>query len=181
MKKILTYGLVALLSGLVSYKYGINQTEEAEKDKPILTTAGIVHICPSNKIALIERGKAPKGTAMFGGHVEAKESPAEAFKRELKEELNIEQITFMELVGVYGKYGRDPRQHSVEITYTCSTHDTPSAGSDAKSVKLYEIPELRTKLSQDSESFAFDHGEILSSYLVKLDDCNPCEKACEFR
>jgi 8-oxo-dGTP diphosphatase len=178
--QFLKYTLTAIILGAALYTY-INYhqyTPTNEKDKPILTTAGIVHICPDNKIALVERGKAPKGTAMFGGHVESKESPEEAFKRELKEELNISDITSIDLVGVHGKYGRDPRQHSVEITYRCTTSQTPLAGSDAKSVKLYQIEEVQNKIAEDPKSFAFDHGDILENYLKQMGHCNPCNSKC---
>lgn len=138
--------------------------------------AGIVHICPSNKIALIERGKAPKGTAMFGGHVEAKESPKNAFKRELKEELGISNIDNLQLLGVSGNYGRDPRQHSVEVTHVCTTSQKPKAGSDAKSVKLYDLKEIEEKIAHNPNSFAFDHGIILKGYIKQLQGRNPCGK-----
>lgn len=185
MKKIATqflkYTFTAILSAIAAYQYSHYNHQHSlkdEKDKPILTTAGIVHICPDNKIALIERGKAPIGTAMFGGHIESKESPDEAFRRELKEELNISEISSLNLIGVHGNYGRDPRQHSVEITYSCTTSQIPFAGSDAKSVKLYGIDEVQAKISADPKSFAFDHDEILQQYLKQLGDCNPCSNKC---
>lgn len=188
MKQIATqflkYTFTVALSGIAAYQYANHQHEQAiksEKDKPILTTAGIVHICPDNKIALIERGKVPKGTAMFGGHIEAKEAPDVAFRRELKEELNISEISSLALIGVHGNYGRDPRQHSVEITYSCTASQIPFAGSDAKSVKLYDIKEVREKLSAEPKSFAFDHGQILQEYLRQLGDCDPCNKKCNAR
>jgi hypothetical protein len=84
--QFLKYTFTAALSTAIVYQYCHQQEQSLknEKDMPILTTAGVVHICPDNKIALIERGKAPKGTAMFGGHIEAKEAPNEAFRREFK-------------------------------------------------------------------------------------------------
>lgn len=157
---------IALICPLV-----VNATQE----RPVLTTSGIVFVCPQNKLAIIERGKAPFGYAMFGGHVEH-ESPTDAFKREAYEELTIKNIEKMSLVGVYGNPGRDPRQHSVEVTYTCITHDTPVAATDAKTVHLINIDEAQ-KLIKDKK-FAFDHGQILSEYLEKLNHCNPCEQDC---
>jgi len=188
MKQIATqflkYTLTDALSGIAAYQYASHHSQHSlkdEKDKPILTTAGIVHICPANKIALIERGKAPKDTSMFGGHIEPKEAPDEAFKRELKEELNISEISSLNLIGVHGNYGHDPRQHSVEITYSCTTSQIPFAGSDAKSVKLYDIKEVQEKISTEPKSFVFDHGLILQKYLQSLGDCNPCNKKCNSR
>jgi ADP-ribose pyrophosphatase YjhB (NUDIX family) len=126
---------------------------------------------------LIERGKAPFGTAFFGGHIEAKESPETAFKRELKEELNIDKVDSLTLVGVHGNYGRDPRQHSVEVTYTATVSSNPKAGSDASAVTLYTIEDVKQKLIQ-KEAFAFDHGIILENYLNEIKGCNPCTKKC---
>ena len=154
-------------------------TSTKDKDKPILTTASIIHVCPDNRIALIERGKKPKGIAMFGGHVEGKESPIQAFRRELKEELNITQVRDITLVGVYGNYGRDPRQHSVEITYSCITHQKPHAGSDAKSVTLYDVDVIKSKLQNNGYGFAFDHRKILQNYFEKLGSCDPCQEKCK--
>ncbi len=147
-----------------------------KNNRPVLTVAGVVHVCPQGKIALIERGKTPFGIAMFGGHVE-NESPEAAFLREIKEELNITSVKNMHLIGVHGNLGRDPRQHSVEITYSVTTNQNPVAGDDAKSVKLYSNEEI-IKMIQDKK-FAFDHGEILSKYLEKIGKCNPCKAVCK--
>ena len=168
LKNILVILIIALVAGSFGYYLA------AKPLGPVLTTAGIVHICPENKIALIERAKAPKGLAMFGGHVENNESPEQAFRRELAEELNISKIDDLHLVGVHGDFGRDPRQHSVEITYSCTSIERPKAGSDAKSVKLYSIAEVEDKL----DVFAFDHGDILKKYLAAIAECNPCQQTC---
>jgi 8-oxo-dGTP diphosphatase len=170
--------LITVIFGSIGYYYATSIIKSSIPTKPVLTTAGIVHICPSNKIALIERGKEPKGLAMFGGHVEY-ESPEAAFKRELFEELSISNIDSLQLIGVHGTPGRDPRQHSVEITYTCTTTQTPKAASDAKSVILYTITDLKTALERDDiKAFAFDHSSILKSYLSRLGTCNPCKQNC---
>jgi ADP-ribose pyrophosphatase YjhB (NUDIX family) len=169
MKKAISSFLIAVT--ILSH----NLTSADENDKPVLTVAGVVHICPQNKIALIERSKTPKGLALFGGHVESRESPEKAFHRELQEELNITQVENLKLLGVHGNYGRDPRQHSVEITYVCTTRQIPKAGSDAKAVHLYDLHEIK------HYQFAFDHGKILQNYIQKLNNCNPCERECNIQ
>ncbi|WP_051908860.1 NUDIX domain-containing protein [Candidatus Odyssella acanthamoebae] len=148
---------------------------EGKQQRPVLTAAGVVHVCPDNKIAIIERGKFPYGLAMFGGHVEY-ESPQVAFVREAEEELNITQIDTLQLIGIHGEPGRDPRQHSVEATFTCTTPQVPVAGSDAKEVILYSVDDLNKKI--DTMVFAADHKEILKKYLKNLKSCNPCKKVC---
>lgn len=143
--------------------------------RPVLTTAGIVHVGEKGDIVLIERGKAPWGLALFGGHVE-NESPEAGFMRELQEELNIEEpdVYNFSLLGIHGNPGRDFRQHSVEATYVCCAHAMPRAGSDAKSVMVYTINEVRDMVDKTPELFAFDHAEILKGYLNMLGDRNPC-------
>jgi 8-oxo-dGTP diphosphatase len=171
--RILVLSIVVLISAFLGYKHGIasvivsqNSSQDMvleNKTKPILTVAGVVYVVPAAKFALIQRGKEPRGLAMFGGHVEPKESPEEAFIREAKEELNVD-VTNLKLIGLHGKYGRDPRQHSVEGTYFCTTIQTPRAGSDAKSVMLYSVAELNELINSNSQDFAFDHGDILKTF-----------------
>jgi ADP-ribose pyrophosphatase YjhB (NUDIX family) len=73
---------------------------------------------------------------------------------------------------VHDNYGRDPRQHSIEITYVCTTKQMPHASSDAKSVVLYNLNEIK------HHQFAFDHRQILQNYISQLNNCNPCESDC---
>ena len=158
MEKIVYFAMLALLASCVNKK-------ETNEQRPVLTVAGVIHLCPINKIALIERGKTPKGLAMFGGHVEY-EDPVTAFKREAQEELNIEDLSNIKLIGIHGIPGRDPRQHSVEITYSAVTRQIPKAGSDAKTIVVFTNEELKKALVK--EQFAFDHAEILNNYLKTL-------------
>lgn len=169
MKYFIKFTLLILL--LVGCAFQKKTSEQ----RPALTVAGIIHTCPEDKIVLIERGKNPKGLAMFGGHVEY-ENPVTAFKRELLEELNISDISNLKLIGVHGNPGRDPRQHSVEVTFTATTNQIPKAGSDAKKAILYTRAELNKALNE--QHFAFDHADILRNYLKDIGPCNPCKKQC---
>lgn len=148
-----------------------SSTKNVDSSKTVLATAGVVHVCPENKIALIERGNNPKGLAMFGGHIEYNESPEAAFRRELQEELNISEISDLQLLGVNGDPGSDSRRHTVLITYSCVTNQRPEAGSDAKSVKLYSSQDI---LDLNGSGFAFDNGKFLKQYMLNLGDYNPC-------
>lgn len=184
-KTITILALVAITSGVIGYQYGVYtiptpvQTQVAiDTTKPILTVAGIVYVEPEGKFALIQRGKDPKGLAMFGGHVEAKESPEAAFIREAKEELNID-VKHLKLIGLHGQYGRDPRQHSVEGTYFCTTTQLPHAGSDAKAVILYTAKEIETLLQQQHQEFSFDHREILKSFFDNAENKSLYTKGIE--
>lgn len=144
--------------------------------RPVLTSAGPVHICEKNEyIVLIERAKAPFGYAMFGGHVDPKESPISAFKREMLEELSIKQPKNIELVGVYGNYGRDPRQHSVEVTYSAITLEQPKAASDARKIVKFTPNDLKIFVEKNPEKFAFDHAVILKNYLQNPKNLTRCQ------
>jgi ADP-ribose pyrophosphatase YjhB (NUDIX family) len=167
--------LIIKFSLLTAILTGCSSKIKSAEMRPVLTVAGIIHVCPENKITLIERGKNPKGLAMFGGHVEH-EDPVTAFERELFEELNITDISNLKFIGVHGNPGRDPRQHSVEITFTATTNQTPKAGSDAKKANLYTIEKLNKVLNE--EHFAFDHVTIIRNYLKNIATCNPCKKQC---
>lgn len=74
--------VILLLNGCTS------EMDLSQAKRPVLTVAGIVHICPENKIALIERAKEPFGLAKFGGHVET-ESKNFDDQQALLDELNI--------------------------------------------------------------------------------------------
>jgi 8-oxo-dGTP diphosphatase len=175
-RTIAAFSVMAITCAVSGYQYGLHSastnlqnSQQIDKTKPILTVAGIVYLTHENKFAIIERGKKPFGIALFGGHVEARESPENAFVREAREELNVD-VENLELIGLHGSYGRDPRQHSVEGTYFATTSQTPAAGSDAKKVMLYTKDELMSKLSDGKTSFAFDHGEILKKFFNDSDN-----------
>jgi ADP-ribose pyrophosphatase YjhB (NUDIX family) len=168
------YVAIIVITASTTYYFTTHQIR-VESDMPKLTAAGVVHICPENKIALIERGKPPEGIAMFGGHVGPKESPEAAFRRELFEELSISKIDRLKLIGIHGEFGRDPRQHSVAVTYSCVTTQHPRAGSDARDAYIYSAEEILDLLKRNPKSFAFDHGKILRKYLTNLKE-NPCSE-----
>ena len=163
---------IFISSAFLGYKYGFRESEcypikdSAVINKPILTVAGIVYVEPEEKYALIQRGKDPVGIAMFGGHIESEESPESALIREAKEELNVE-INDLRLIGLHGDFGRDPRQHSVEGTYFCTTSQIPLAGSDAKKVMLYSSEEIINLIEATEVIFAFDHRQILKNFFQK--------------
>lgn len=142
--------------------------------RPCLTTAGVVHVGPEGRIALIERAKEPWGLALFGGHIKL-ETPEEGFLRVLKQELKIEakDVYNLSLIGVYGAPGRDFRQHSVEVTFVCCTQTLPQIGEDVKSVALYDIKDVKKLVEEHPERFAFDHAQILKEYLKRLGGYNP--------
>ncbi|ETO91145.1 MAG: putative hydrolase [Candidatus Xenolissoclinum pacificiensis L6] len=161
--------IVIFMTIIVATWIGHKYTVYMYTQRPVMTVAGLVYVIPEKRFVLIERNKPPTGLAMFGGHVEAKESPEEALNREAMEELHI-QLLDIQLIELHGRYGRDPRQHSIEGTYFATTYDIPYPGSDAKIVKMYTFEELENVLEQDIK-FAFDHMVILQSLVNDIHAC----------
>jgi len=112
------------------------------------------------EILLITRKKEPNiGCYAFpGGHLEYGEDPDVAVLRELKEETTLEGKN-LGLFTVRGKFGRDPRGHTVSIFYhvEVSKDSVPKGEDDAETAKFYLINEVIGK----KEQFAFDHHEVL--------------------
>ncbi|TET27507.1 MAG: NUDIX hydrolase [Candidatus Heimdallarchaeota archaeon] len=95
--------------------------------------------------------------ALPGGILEEGETVEEALTREMLEELGVE-VTLKEILGVYSKPNRDPREHTISVTFICDYEGKPEAGDDAVSFGDFEVgmvPELE---------LAFDHKEIIRDY-----------------
>jgi 8-oxo-dGTP diphosphatase len=112
---------------------------------------------PDRPIILIERLNEPLGWALPGGFVDYGEAVPMAAKREAMEEIGL-AIELVDLLGVYSDPERDPRQHTLSLTYIATATGTPTAGDDAKTFQLFKPWELPTNL-------CFDHGTILKDYL----------------
>ena len=127
-------------------------------DKHFVTTDCVIFI--KEKIVLIKRLNPPfKGEyALPGGFVDENEVVADACRREVMEETNI-QVTDLKLVGIYSKPKRDPRGFVITIAYLANSDGVGlKAGDDAQEVELLENP-LEKKL-------AFDHKQIISDAIA---------------
>ncbi len=123
---------------------------------PFLTVDAIIET--DGGIVIIERSNPPFGWSLPGGFVDYGESLEEAVRREAKEETGLD-ITGVRQMHTYSAPGRDPRFHTVTTVFTAKAKGTPRAGSDAAALKVIRPDELG-KLR-----FAFDHADILRSYL----------------
>lgn len=128
----------------------------------ISVTVDSVVFCKVNnqfKVLLIQRKNDPfKGQwALPGGFVEEGEDLETAAKRELKEETGV-KVESMQQVQAFGKPGRDPRGHTISISFLsrifCEEDLSPS--DDAKDAKWFEIEKLHDM------DLAFDHDEIIN-------------------
>lgn len=131
---------------------------------PLLTVDAVIKI-PDEKIVLIKRKNPPfQGQfALPGGFVEVGETAEEACIRESFEETNI-HIRIIKLTGVYSDPKRDPRGHTVTISYLCeplTMNEKPIAKTDAMDLELVPIKNI------ESMELAFDHKKIIIDSLLK--------------
>ncbi|BCD60599.1 MULTISPECIES: NUDIX hydrolase [unclassified Nitratiruptor] len=130
---------------------------------PYVAVDGIIKIFIKEQfqgIVLIERKNEPKGFALPGGFVEIGEKVEDALRREMKEETGLD-VESPRLFHVFSDPLRDPRFHTVSITFECIAYKEPKSGDDAKAahiVKLEEIPWDR---------LVFDHADILQKFLKR--------------
>ncbi len=114
-------------------------------------------IVEDEKVVLIKRLNNPYKDcwAIPGGFVDYGERVEDAAVREASEETSLE-VELTKLVGVYSDPDRDPRGHTVSITYTARIIGGQlRSDSDAKDVKFVDISELKDM------DLAFDHNMIL--------------------
>ena len=145
-------------------RYIINKVQQG----PFVTVDAIIEIpaSPAGRnagIVLIERSNPPLGWALPGGFVDYGESLEQAVKREAKEETDLD-LEDLQQFHTYSQPGRDPRFHTISTVYIARGKGKPKSGSDAANLKVIKLEEL------ESYNFAFDHKEIIESYLKREKD-----------
>ncbi|MEX2514106.1 MAG: NUDIX hydrolase [Cyclobacteriaceae bacterium] len=128
--------------------------------RPALTADAVV-ICKTDKtVLLIQRKKEPfiDQWALPGGFVGPYEEPFKACLRELTEETQLDlKETNENLIGVFGKKGRDPRGWIISVAYFFMVEQSEKslvqAGSDSKNVKWIPLDQV--------QDLAFDHEVII--------------------
>ena len=111
-------------------------------------------------ILLMKRIKEPYLSmwSLVGGGVYNDETLEDAIKRELKEKINIDNITPI-LSSVFSNPKRDVRFRNISISYYALTHKTP-INNDIYEVKWFPIDNV--------PDLAFDHNEILKTAINQL-------------
>ena len=122
---------------------------------PALTVDAV--LLKGHEILLIRRGREPfKGSwALPGGFVDVGETVEDAVRRELVEETGLKG-DIVDLLGVYSEPKRDPRGHTVSVTFVLKVAgivhvDDLDDADEAKWFPLDALPEL-----------AFDHARIVA-------------------
>lgn len=127
------------------------------------TTASCIISDKQKRILLTKRNISPyKGKwDVPGGFLEPDETPIEALRREIKEELGVE-IKTGELIGIYiDRYGSNP-YYTLNIYYSAKiTKGTPRPASDVLEIKWFELDVL--------PRVAFQNGrQALQDFKLKL-------------
>ena len=93
--------------------------------------------------------------ALPGGFVDYGETTEDAAIREAKEETSID-VELIDLLNVYSDPDRDPRRHTVSVTYLArGNFDDANADDDAKDIRVCSFDDLKEL------NIAFDHMTIL--------------------
>lgn len=146
--------------------------------RPSITTDVVAFTVDDGKlqVLLIERNEEPKGWALPGGFLQvgAREielsvaqggtPPPDKFdftlegcaRREMDEETGV-QLGALHQIGTFGNANRDPRGRYVTVAFWGFVHKSqhnPKAGSDAKSVRWWNVDAL--------PKLEFDHKEIVA-------------------
>lgn len=124
---------------------------------------------PEPKVLLIKRKNHPYKDkwALPGGFVDPDETPEEAAERELREETSLEFLdTKIQQLGAFASPDRDPRGYVCSIVHyvNVSFSENPVPQDDAMETKFFPVSEI---LKMD---LAFDHNEIISYWISKLDE-----------
>lgn len=100
--------------------------------------------------------------ALPGGFVDYGECVEDAAIREALEETSI-NVELKELVGVYSDPSRDPRGHTISITYTARGNmKKMNAADDACDIGLFKQEDL------EKINLAFDHAKIIKDCLKSI-------------
>jgi 8-oxo-dGTP diphosphatase len=150
-------GGIRSVAGICRWKPYRSRYKVCNMAKPVtpLLAVDCVVLDPEGRVLLIKRGHPPfKGQyALPGGFVDVGETVEDACRRELMEETGV-KVGKLTLVGVFSDPARDPRGHTVTVSFLARVRAAKAnAGDDAAAVEWVSNWQ-RLKLG-------FDHKKIL--------------------
>jgi 8-oxo-dGTP diphosphatase len=127
-------------------------------------TTDVIYKHPHHGILLIRRKNFPDAGkfACPGGHLEINERLVDCARREFSEEVGFSPQNTFELIGVFDKIGRDPRDRYLTFVYAVDWRfgdEAPQAGDDAAECKYFSLDSIR------HADLAIDHHEIIMNAL----------------
>lgn len=130
-----------------------------EFKNPIPTVDVLIELVDRpGELVFIVRANEPQGLALPGGFVDAGEWVADAAVREAKEETGLD-IELVELFHVYSDPARDPRKHTISVTFIAKATGTPVGSDDAAECVVCAPDKLPAPL-------VFDHARIVADYVA---------------
>lgn len=122
-----------------------------------------------SKILLVTRKNDPfKGMLSIpAGFINAGETAEDAMRREAKEETSL-VVEPIAILGVYSDPRRDPRLHTLSVTFiTRKVQGNEDASDDAAALKWAKTEHELDSLIE-SKRIAFDHSKILNHFKKRL-------------
>jgi 8-oxo-dGTP diphosphatase len=140
------------------------QREEKHKN-PVPAVDFLISRDGNSKILLVRRKKDPyKGLLSIpGGFINEGETAEDAMMREAKEETSLISEP-LAILGVYSDPSRDPRMHTISVTFiTRIVQGKEAANDDAGHVQWVKIEGELDSLIETNQ-VAFDHSKILTDF-----------------
>jgi 8-oxo-dGTP diphosphatase len=139
-------------------------------NSPLTATDIIIEYSDRKKsgIVLITRKNPPylDKYALPGGFHERGLTLAENARKEAREETGLDIMIEGDPerpLCTHSNPNRDPRSHTISVTYIAKGYGRLQAGDDARTAALFSIGEIETMLGKDL--FAFDHERAIRKYL----------------
>jgi 8-oxo-dGTP diphosphatase len=144
----------------------MTEGEEHSKHKnPVPAVDFLISKDNNSKILLVRRKNDPfKGVLSIpGGFINHGETAEDAMTREALEETSL-VVEPAAILGVYSDPQRDPRMHTISVTFiTRIVRGDENASDDAAALQWINVEDELDSLIQSKE-IAFDHSKILIDY-----------------